>query len=125
LPALNALNMRLRDDFIADAAGGVHRWNRIIDVAGVPFSLRLPHVAFHRHIGEFASVHADPDGTLLDMATWQKRRDEFLPSATDGAFIESLMRPVREKGAFADWIAPPKTGIDGKPGDFEYVKLHD
>jgi benzoyl-CoA 2,3-dioxygenase component B len=125
VPALNALNMRLRDDFITDAAGGVQRWNRIVDAAGVPFRLRLPHVAFHRHIGEFAAVHADPDGNLLDAATWQKRRDEFLPSAADGVFIESLMKPVYELGAFAPWIAAPKTGIDGKPGDFEYVKLHD
>jgi benzoyl-CoA 2,3-epoxidase subunit B len=125
VPALNALNMRLRDDFITDAAGGVQRWNRIIDAAGVPFRLRLPHVAFYRHIGEFASVHAGPDGTLLDSETWQRRRDEFLPSGADGAFIASLMQPVHEPGAFAPWIAPPKTGIDGRPGDFEYVKLHD
>jgi benzoyl-CoA 2,3-epoxidase subunit B len=125
VPALNALNMRLRDDFITDAAGGVQRWNRIIDAAGVPFRLCLPHVAFHRRIGEFASVHADPDGRLLDAAAWQKYRDEYLPSAADGVFIESLMRPVYEPGALAPWIAPPKTGIDGKPGDFEYVKLHD
>jgi benzoyl-CoA 2,3-dioxygenase component B len=125
VPALNALNMRLRDDFITDAAGGVKRWNRIIEEAGVPFRIRLPHVAFHRHIGEFASVHADPDGVLTDAETWQNRRDEFLPSPADGEFIESLMRPVYELGAFAPWIAPPKAGIDNKPGDFEYVKLHD
>ena len=24
---------------------------------------------------------------------------------------------------FAGWIAPPRVGIDNKPGDFEYVKL--
>jgi benzoyl-CoA 2,3-dioxygenase component B len=33
------------------------------------------------------------------------------------------MKPVREPGKFASWIAPPRTGIDNKPGDFEYVKL--
>ena len=33
------------------------------------------------------------------------------------------MRPVRETGAFAGWIAPPKVGIDNKPGEFEYVKI--
>ena len=33
------------------------------------------------------------------------------------------MRPVTEPGAFASWIAPPRAGIDSKPGDFEYVKL--
>ena len=33
------------------------------------------------------------------------------------------MKPVSEPGKFADWIAPPKVGIDNKPGDFEYVKI--
>ena len=33
------------------------------------------------------------------------------------------MQPVVERGKFANWIAPPKVGIDNKPGDFEYVKL--
>ena len=30
VPALTAINMRLRDDYIRDAAGGVGRWNKII-----------------------------------------------------------------------------------------------
>jgi benzoyl-CoA 2,3-dioxygenase component B len=33
------------------------------------------------------------------------------------------MRAVSETGRFASWIAPPKVGIDNKPGDFEYVKI--
>jgi benzoyl-CoA 2,3-dioxygenase component B len=123
VPALSSLNMRLRDDFVSDASGGVGRWNKIIARSGIEFELRLPHVAFNRRIGEFASIHADPAGAVLDAETWERRRDAFLPTAEDGAFIESLMRPVRERGRFAPWIAPPKTGVDGKPGDFEYVRL--
>jgi benzoyl-CoA 2,3-dioxygenase component B len=34
------------------------------------------------------------------------------------------MVPCLEPGKFAPWIAAPKVGIDNKPGDFEYVKLH-
>ena len=30
---------------------------------------------------------------------------------------------MSEPGKFACWIAPPKVGIDNKPGDFEYVKI--
>jgi len=124
LPALSGLNMRLRDDYVADAQSGVERWwNRIIQRAGFDYRLKLPHVAFHRHIGEFARVHADPDGKLLSADDWRRRRDEFLPSAADDAFVASLMRPVTEPGKFASWIAPPRAGIDNKPGDFEYVKL--
>ena len=33
------------------------------------------------------------------------------------------MPPCWEPGKFAGWIAPPKVGIDNKPGDFEYVKI--
>lgn len=124
LPALSALNMRLRDDYVADAGSGVERWwNRIIQRAGFEYRLKLPHVAFHRHIGEFARVHADPEGRLLPADDWQRRRDEFLPSPADDEFVASLMRPVTEPGKFASWIAPPRAGIDNKPGDFEYVKL--
>ena len=65
VPALSALNMRLRDDFVDDANAGVTRWNRVLERAGVEFRLRLPHVAFNRRIGEFAAIHADTDGKLL------------------------------------------------------------
>ncbi|MGA7957450.1 MAG: benzoyl-CoA 2,3-epoxidase subunit BoxB, partial [Xanthobacteraceae bacterium] len=48
---------------------------------------------------------------------------KWLPSKDDGDFIGSLMQPVTEPGQFAGWIAPPRIGIDNKPGDFEYVKI--
>ena len=83
----------------------------------------MPHVAFHRQIGEFRDVEATPTGVLLDDTTWAKQKDQYLPSADDGAFIESLMRSVSEPGKFASWISPPKVGIDNRPGDFEYVKV--
>jgi benzoyl-CoA 2,3-dioxygenase component B len=122
--ALSALNMRLRDDYIVDASSGVDRWwNRIIARAGIDYRIRLPHVAFNRHIGEFAAIQADPDGNLLSDEEWQRRRDQFLPTTADNLFIESLMQPVTEPGGFASWIAPPRAGIDGQPGNFEYVKL--
>ncbi|HKG00544.1 MAG TPA: benzoyl-CoA 2,3-epoxidase subunit BoxB [Xanthobacteraceae bacterium] len=123
VPALSGLNMRLRDDYVADCNVGVGRWNRVIESFNIPFQIKLPHVAFHRHIGEFSSVKADTDGNILSGGEWEKRRGEFLPSDADRDFIESLMQPQREPGKFASWIAPPKVGIDNKPGDFEYVKI--
>jgi benzoyl-CoA 2,3-dioxygenase component B len=123
VPALSGLNMRLRDDYVADCNVGVGRWNRVIESFNVPFQIKLPHVAFHRHIGEFSTVKADTEGNILGDREWDKRRPEFLPSDADRDFIESLMQPQREPGKFAGWIAPPKVGIDNKPGDFEYVKI--
>ncbi len=122
-PALSAINMRLRDDYVKDAAGGVNRWNNILKKEGIDFEITLPHVAFHRHQGEFSAIHADPDGNLISADEWNKRRDEWLPSKGDGDFIDSLMKPQWEPGKYAGWISPPKVGIDNKPGDFEYVKI--
>jgi len=36
VPALTALNERLRDDYIEEIADGVGRWQRVIDNAGIP-----------------------------------------------------------------------------------------
>jgi benzoyl-CoA 2,3-dioxygenase component B len=122
-PALTALNMRLRDDYIRDCTRGVGRWNKIIQKSGIDFRLELPHVAFHRQIGEFAQVQASPDGEILTEADWNQHKEQFLPSGDDGAFVSSLMRSTTEPGAFASWIEPPGQGIDNKPGDFEYVRI--
>jgi benzoyl-CoA 2,3-dioxygenase component B len=123
-PALSAINMRLRDDYTKDCQGGVSRWNKIIEKAGVKFEMKLPSVAFHRGVGEFGNVYATPDGTIIGKEEWEKGRDAWLPSRDDGAFIESLMKPCWTKGDYAEWIAPPRVGIDNKPGDFEYVRIH-
>ena len=46
-----------------------------------------------------------------------------LPSTEDREYVQSLMHPVTEPGKIANWIAPPATGIKGKPFEFEYVRL--
>ncbi len=124
VPALTAINMRLRDDYTRDAAGGVGRWNKIIEKSGIKFELKLPHEAFNRKIGVFANKNFDPEGNMVSGAEYDAGVKEWLPSHADGDFIQSLMKPVYEPGQYAGWIAPPKVGIDNKPGDFEYVKLH-
>jgi benzoyl-CoA 2,3-epoxidase subunit B len=122
-PALTALNMRLRDDYAADCAKSVERWNKIIEKSGIAFRLHLPHVAFRRQIGEFRDVHATPEGELIGADAWARHLDRWLPSQADGDFIAALMTPVHEPGRFSSWIAAPKVGINNKPGDFEYVRI--
>jgi benzoyl-CoA 2,3-dioxygenase component B len=122
-PALTALNMRLRDDYTADCENGIERWNKIIDSFGLEYRLSLPHVAFNRNIGEFRDVNVTPGGVLVGAAEWKKVVARHLPSDDDARFIESLMTPQTAPGQFASWIAPPKMGIDNKPGDYEYVKI--
>ena len=41
--ALTAINECLRDDYVADCAKGLGRWNRTIAEAGIDFRLALPH----------------------------------------------------------------------------------
>ena len=124
VPALSALNMRLRDDYVRDCQKGIDRWNRVMTATNIDFAIALPHVAFNRKIGEFRNSTYDVAGRRLDSADWQSRRHTMLPNGDDQAFIESLMtQSVVEPGRFAGWIAPPRVGIDNRPGDFEYVKL--
>ena len=124
VPALNALNERLRSDFVADVETGIGRVNRIIRSLGVDFELALPHVAFNRRVGAFAGLDVTPQGAVIDSGTWQGRVQEWLPSESDRAYVRSLMpEAVTEPGKFANWIAPPSRGINHQPIDFEYVRL--
>ena len=122
-PALTALNMRLRDDYSRETDSGVRRWNRQVSKSGVNFTFSLPEVSFNRSIGLFSEISASPDGKSISSEEFVERKDEWLPSSDDGAFISSLMQQIIEPGCFAGWIAPPRIGIDNKTGDFEYVKL--
>ena len=123
MPAITAINARLLDDYIADCQALLDAWNRLIRSHHVEFELSLPHRAFNRRQGMFRDLHVSPDGAVLDQATWKARQDEFLATSEDMEYLLSLMRPCAVVGAFAPWISPPKSGVGGKPGDFEYVRI--
>lgn len=118
--ALAAINNTLRDDYTADCQKGIDRWNRILSDVG--YELRLPHVGFHRAVGEFRDHHVSPDGRVITEAEWESHRAEWLPTGADSEHVGSLMTLVREPGKMAGWIAPPSQGIGGNPVDFEYVR---
>jgi benzoyl-CoA 2,3-dioxygenase component B len=122
-PAVTALNARLRDDYLREIEAGLERWNRIPERFGIAFRLALPHLGFHRKIGNFAGRHLSPRGQLLTEADWHRQAPHWLPGAGDHAFIESLMGRVVEPGKFANWIAPPVRGINGLPIEFQYVRF--
>ncbi len=125
VPALSALNERLRLDYIDDCARGLVRWNKAIERAGIAFEMKLAHRAFNRRIGGFADMRVSPDGRVLSQAEWQANEHKWLPTAEDRAYVTSLMGPaVVQPGKFAHWIAPPARGINNQPGDFEYVRFN-
>jgi benzoyl-CoA 2,3-epoxidase subunit B len=121
--ALVGLNTDLRREYISDCEGGVKRWNRILDEAGVQRRLKLPHIAFNRKVGAFAGIEASPEGEKLSGPEWQRRCGDWLPTDVDKTYVRSLMRPVHERGKIAAWIAPPRNGINGQPFDYDYVHL--
>ena len=125
VPMRNAMNEVLRDAYVDDCQRGVDKWNRAIAAHGVPFQLTLPSRRFHRQIGLYSGLHADPTGRLLTKEAWEAQRDAWLPSEADKAYVKSLMqKPVFDPKQMAGWIAAPKQGIKGRPVDFEYVR-HD
>jgi benzoyl-CoA 2,3-dioxygenase component B len=124
VPMLNALNEVLRDDFIRDSEAGIGRWNKVIEKAGLPHRLQVPHKAFNRRIGTLAGVRVAPDGRVVDEAEWAAKQRQWLPSDEDRAFVASLMGRVVEPGRFANWIAPPPVGINRQPIDFAYVRFN-
>ncbi|WP_437877343.1 benzoyl-CoA 2,3-epoxidase subunit BoxB [Sorangium sp. So ce513] len=123
VPLRNAMNEVLRDEYVSDSQRGIDKMNRVIEEAGVPFRLRLPSRQFHRSSGIYAGLHFDVDGNPLSKEAWERRRDEWLPTAEDEAYVKSLMeKPVFDPKQMANWIAAPTKGLKGKPVDFEYVR---
>jgi benzoyl-CoA 2,3-dioxygenase component B len=123
VPMRNAMNEVLRDEYVEDAQRGVDKWNRAIEEAGFPTRLTLPSRRFHRAVGLYGGLHFDPAGNMITKDEWERRKDEWLPSAADEAYVKSLMTvPVYEPKQMAHWLAPPPRGIKGKAVDFEYVK---
>jgi benzoyl-CoA 2,3-epoxidase subunit B len=123
VPMVSALNLDLRDEYVADCANGVRRWNQELEDLGLDQRLTLPHEGFHRKVGVYADHHLSPEGDVLDDATWEARESDWLPSPQDRQRVADLMVPVYEYGEFAPWIAPPKTGINDQPVEFDYVHL--
>lgn len=124
VPYRNAMNEVLRDDYTEDNEKPVERWNSVLDEHGITgFRFKLPSQRFNRQIGEYANHRFDPEGNLVSQATWDANKDHWLINDRDRAYIASIQKPVTEPGKMANWIAPPKQGIKGRPVEFEYVRL--
>jgi benzoyl-CoA 2,3-dioxygenase component B len=123
VPMRTAMNEVLRDWYVKDCQGGVTRWNSILERHGMSDRLRLPDRKFNRHIGQFRGLHFDPFGQPVSAEEWERRRHEWLPSPADKAYLLSIQNePVYEPGKFANYIAPPRRGINNLPINFEYVR---
>jgi benzoyl-CoA 2,3-dioxygenase component B len=119
-----AVNLEVRNAYVEDCQAAVDKWNRLVADLGV--ELRLPSVRFRRRVGTFAAACFDPDGRPIAEEQFDARAAEWLPSASDEAYVRSVMaHPVTEPGKFANWIAPPARGVGAQPVDFEYVRFNE
>src|SRR5262249_58214531 len=109
-PALSAVNMRLRDDYTADCQRGLDRWNKVIDRTGVAFKLELPHVGFHRDIGEFKEVKVTPAGEVRRPAAWEAGRHSWLACQHRGEFILTRQAAAAPPRRLPGPISPPAPG---------------
>jgi benzoyl-CoA 2,3-dioxygenase component B len=74
-------------------------------------------------VGIYSGKTFDPQGKPISTEEFEKHRTEWLPTAADQAFVNSLMKPVLAVGLVASWIAPPRVGINGNPFEWEYVRF--
>ena len=123
VPLRNAMNEILRDEYVADCERACRKWNHTIKKAGVDFELKIPSRRFNRNMGMYAGSSFDPAGNPITAAQFEASRAQWLPTDEDRSYVKSLMVPVTEPGKIANWIAPPKQGVDGKPFDWQYVRF--
>jgi benzoyl-CoA 2,3-epoxidase subunit B len=119
-----SVNLDVRRAYQGDCQAALDKWNKIGADLGLEF--RLPSERFHRGVGTFAGVFFDPAGRKVSEAEFRRREYEWLPSPADDAYVRSLMRnPVTAPGQFANWIAPPARGINGRALGYEYVRFNE
>ena len=123
VPLRNAMNEVLRDEYVSDNEKGIVYFNKITARHEIDFEFKLPHRRFNRAVGIYADARFDPEGRSLTEEQWQEQVNRWLPTDEDRDYVKSLMVPCHEPGKMAGWIAPPAKGLDGKPVDYEYVKL--
>ena len=124
VPLRNAMNEVLRDSYVEDCQRGVDRWNKVLEREGMSERITLPSRRFHRHQGVYAGHCFDPQGNLLSEPQWEASKNAWLPTADDYGYVASLMSaPVYEPGKMANWLAPPRKGVNGQPLELEYVRV--
>jgi benzoyl-CoA 2,3-dioxygenase component B len=123
VPLRNAMNEVLRQSYIKDSERVAKRWNAALEEEGSSFRVQLPNSRFFRRQGIYSDHFFDLEGNLISESEWNRRKAEWLPTEDDRQYVASLMQPVLEPGKVANWIAPPKKGLNNQPTDYEYVRL--
>jgi len=119
----SAMNDVTRAAYVRDCEIGLKRWNIQMKRSGHDIQLTLPSTRFRRSIGAWANVPTALDGRIISRGEYDRGLPGWIPSASDRAFVKSLMQKVTAPGKMASWVAPPERGINNLPVDYEYVHL--
>ena len=117
------MNEITRTEYVKDCNVGLTLWNMGSKRAGIDFEFALPSTRFRRMVGSWAGAHTDPKGTPISAAEFAAKKDQWLPTPADTAFVKSLLQRVTEPGKMAGWIAPPDRGMNANPLEYQYVQL--
>ena len=124
VPMRDALNAVMRQAYLHEVTMLLQRWNKLLTRAGAGQEFHLPSQRFNRDFGVYAGQRFSPQGELVDEATFEARRGDWLPTGSDQTHLAAIMQPVRERGTLAAWLTPPLRGINNMPAlDFDYVRL--
>ena len=123
VPMLSALNLDLRDEYVADCENGVRRWNQALEDAGLEDRLTLPHEGFFRKVGAYAGKGITPAGEIIGAEQFAARMSDWVPTPQDREQVAALMVACYEPGGFAGWIAAPPQGINEQSVEFDYVRF--
>ena len=123
----NAMNEVLRDWYVDDCQPASTAGTGSSSSTASSDRLRLPDRKFNRDIGMYAGFHFDPNGVpLIAARSGSGARTSGCRRRPTSEYLLSLMAtPVYEPGKFANYIAPPRRGINQLPVDFEYVRTEE
>ena len=123
VPMRKAINELSRDTYLREIDAVIDRWNRMLAKMGIEFVFARPNKRFNRRIGAYKDFHFSPDGRRIAREAFEAGMKQWMPSEAEKAHVHAVMKPVYEPGKIASWIAPPARGIDGKPVEWDYVRV--
>jgi len=123
VPMRRAMNAVLLDSYRSDCERAAQRWTESLQAAGLDLTVSIPSTRFNRRQGIYSEHHYDLDGMPVDEQTWKLHEPEWLPTSSDREYVMSIMKPCFSPGEVAQWIAPPRKGINKLGTDYEYLRF--
>jgi benzoyl-CoA 2,3-dioxygenase component B len=113
-----AINAIMRRQFIGELQSVIGRWNGALERMGLDFRLEVPHERMNRAFGPCKDLPFDVAGVPI-VVDAEARSAAFVPSATEFAQVQALMRRELGDGRVAGWIATETERLSRRTSDAE------